>query len=300
MSPRGSATKEILGAHLVVTEPRRRLVSLPPVRLLNPAFAVAEAVWILSGSDEAWIFDYNRRLIEFTDQGVLRGAYGPRMRKWRGAVDQVDQVRRLLLKEPDSRRALIQLYDPTLDASSNKDIPCTLNFRFFLREGRLQMHTTMRSQDLWLGFCYDLYTFSILHELMAHWIGADLGEYHHYVDSLHLYAEHWEKAAALPGDPPRSPLSLPLTLAWVDFDATLNHIRTDGSTHPGWNQFSQVMNSYRLWKTGRRQEARQTAHTIPGDLGESLNTWYAHLAERASERRDDAGTRDPRAVFGNA
>ncbi|WP_234401954.1 thymidylate synthase [Thermobifida halotolerans] len=205
VSPRGSATREVLGAHLHLRDPRRRLVSLPPVRIPNPAFAVAEAVWILSGSDDAWIFDYNRRLTEFADDGVLRGAYGPRLRRWRGAVDQLDRVRRLLLEDPDTRRAVIQLYDPGRDSVLNKDVPCTLGFRFLLRDGRLRMHTTMRSQDLWLGFCYDIFTFSVLHELMAHWVGAELGEYHHQVDSLHLYAKHWDAAARLPVDPAPHP-----------------------------------------------------------------------------------------------
>ena len=39
--PRGFATREVLGAHLELTDPRRRFVDLPPVRVINPAFAVA-------------------------------------------------------------------------------------------------------------------------------------------------------------------------------------------------------------------------------------------------------------------
>jgi thymidylate synthase len=158
VSPRGMATIEVLGAHLCLTNPRRRLIDLPPARVINPAFAVAETVWILSGSDDPWIFQYNRALTRYTDDGRLQGAYGPRMRRWRGQVDQLDQVRRTLTRDPDSRQAVIQLFDPERDTCGHRDVPCTLNYRFFLRGGRLQMHTTMRSQDLWLGFPYDLFT----------------------------------------------------------------------------------------------------------------------------------------------
>ena len=49
------------------------------------------------------------------------------------------------------------------------------------------MHTTMRSQDLWLGFCYDIFTATVLQELLAGWLGAGLGRYGLCVDSLHLY-----------------------------------------------------------------------------------------------------------------
>jgi thymidylate synthase len=89
-------TVEMLGAHLCLTDPRRRFLDLPPVRLLNPAFAVAEAAWILSGSDEEWIYQYNQRLADYADDDRLMGAYGPRLRCWRGVVDQLDQVRGLL------------------------------------------------------------------------------------------------------------------------------------------------------------------------------------------------------------
>lgn len=93
-------TTEVLGAHLCLTNPRSRLVDLPPARVINPAFAVAETLWILSGSDDPWIFQYNRALTRYTDDGGLQGVYGPRMRRWRGRIDQLDQVRRLLDRDP--------------------------------------------------------------------------------------------------------------------------------------------------------------------------------------------------------
>jgi thymidylate synthase len=36
-------------------------VDVPPARVINPAFAAAEAAWILSGSDDPWIYLYNER-----------------------------------------------------------------------------------------------------------------------------------------------------------------------------------------------------------------------------------------------
>jgi len=115
-------------------------------------------LWILSGSDDPWIYRYNRALVEYTDGGVLRGAYGPRIRRWRGRVDQLDHVRRLLRRDPDSRQAVIQVYDPVKDTRGYRDVPCTVSYRFFLRSGRLRMHTTMRSNDVWLGLPYDQLT----------------------------------------------------------------------------------------------------------------------------------------------
>ena len=40
-APRGIPTLEVLGASLCLRSPRRRLVDVPPARVINPAFAAA-------------------------------------------------------------------------------------------------------------------------------------------------------------------------------------------------------------------------------------------------------------------
>ncbi|MBT2478367.1 thymidylate synthase [Streptomyces sp. ISL-94] len=278
VKPRGMATTEVIGAHLTLTDPQRRLVSLPPVRILNAAFAAAETVWILSGSDDPWIYTYNQRMAQYADDGRLRGAYGPRMRAWRPGHDQLDHVRRTLLADPDSRRALIQLYDPDRDIPNHSDVPCTLGYRFYLREGRLEMHTTMRSQDLWLGFCYDLFTATILHEQMAHWIGVELGHYHHHVDSLHLYEDNVPEARRLPADPAPSRAMGPLAVRWEDFDPMLAGVAVGAVPVGAWEEFGRVMHSYRVWKGGDRADARGMVAGRGGVLTEGLDNWYSKLA----------------------
>lgn len=281
VAPRGMPTRELLGVHLQLRHPRRRLVSVPPARILNPAFAAAETVWILSGSDAPWIYAYNQRLAEFADDGVLRGAYGPRLRRWGGGLDQLDRVSRLLEADPDTRRAVIQLYDPARDKNVHKDVPCTLGYRFYLRSGRLDMHTSMRSQDLWLGFGYDMFAATVLHELMAGWVGAELGDYHLHVDSLHLYDEHLATAASLPGVIEASPIISPLTVSWPDFDPVLQKvIAGDPVDHAGWHQVGEVLRAYRLWKSGDRADARDVADRTAGPLAEVLRMWFCRLAER--------------------
>ncbi len=284
VSPRGMTTTEILGAHLCLTEPRHRLVDLPPARVINPAFAVAEALWILSGSDEPWIFDYNRALTRYTDDGRLQGAYGPRMRRWGGRIDQVDHVRRLLARDPDSRQGVIQLFDPERDNRGHRDVPCTLGYRFFLRSGRLHMHTTMRSQDLWLGFPYDIFAATLLQELMAGWLGVALGEYHHHVDSLHLYAQHLPDALTLPTLTDPSPAMPDTGVGWDDLPAMLSEViagRAPATAGHTWQMFAAVMAGYRDWVGGDRDRARAAASTTPGVLGRALERWYDHLVSSA-------------------
>ncbi|WP_216893425.1 thymidylate synthase [Nocardia alni] len=292
VSPRGMPTREVLGAHLHLRDPRRRLVDLPPGRLLNPAFAVAETLWILSGSDDPWIFRYNRNLTRYTDDGRLQGAYGPRMRRWHGRIDQLDRVRDLLSRDRDSRQAVIQLFDPEQDTRGHRDVPCTLNYRFFVRDDRLHMHTTMRSQDLWLGFGYDIFAATILQELLAGWLDVELGEYHHVVDSLHLYDKHLAGAGEIPCTPEASELMSPISVDWAQFDTVLAATvagRDPAIECPIWTTFAAVMASYSQWSAGERSRAREQATQVPSELGRALERWLDHLATQVEPTGDTVG-----------
>lgn len=292
ISPRDMPTREVLDVHMRLSDPRARLLCAPPARVLNPAFAVAETVWHLSGTDAPWIFTYNGRLREFADDGVLRGAYGPRMRNWGGKVDQLANVVNLLRDDPDSRRALIQLYDPAQDAEGHKDVPCTLCFRFHLRAGRLHMSTTMRGQDVWIGLPYDLFFFTTLHELVAGWLDAQPGEYHHHVSSLHIYDRDLEQAEALSEVNVGEEMP-PLATPWKGFDELLAQVQIgEPVAHPGWQAMGETMRSYRLWKDGQRDMAWRVADACDGPLGEALITWYAKLGKRSAQQTTSAtGTR---------
>jgi thymidylate synthase len=285
-APRGLATTEVLGATLTLTDPRRRLVDLPPARVINPAFAVAEAMWILSGSDDPWIYLFNEKLADYADDGRLMGAYGPRLRRWHGTTDQLAQVRQALTADPGTRRAVIQLYDPEADALGHKDVPCTLGYRFFLRDGLLHMHTTMRSQDLWLGFCYDIFTTTILQELLAGWLGAGLGSYRLSIDSLHLYDHDILSANRVPATPGPGPQMAPLITPWETLDDVLAAVIAGTPLRePGLAELSCVLASYRSLKAGDPDVAAEAAASHDGPLASALRRWY----QRADASRQAAG-----------
>jgi thymidylate synthase len=290
VSPRGMATREILDVHLRVSRPRARLVHLPPTRVINPAFAAAETVWILSGSDEPWIYAYNDRLRHYTDGGLLLGAYGPRMRGWGGHVDQLRRVIEILREDPDSRRAVIQLYDPARDASGHRDVPCTLGYQFHVRDGRLHMSTDMRSQDAWIGMPYDMFTTTVLQELMAGWLGRETGDYRHNVGSLHIYERDLPQPMAVK---PPAPLEMPpMAVPWEEFDSVLACILAGITTgHTGWDAIGAAMRSYLAWKNDEPSEAMRLAEQVEGPLGQAPDTWYQRLSSR---RRTAAATKRAR------
>src|SRR5690606_23614249 len=73
-----------------------------------------------------------------------------------------------------------------------KDIPCTLTWKFYARNGKLNMCVDMRSNDLVLGMPYDIFAFTCIQRLIANELGVDVGDYVHTVGSLHLYEKHYE------------------------------------------------------------------------------------------------------------
>ena len=163
-------------------------------------------------------------------------------------------------------------------------MPCTLGHRFYLRDGALHMHTGMRSQDLWLGFPYDVFTNTTLRELLAGWLDVAIGEYHHHVDSLHLYDHNHVDAAAL-SEPSASPRMLDLRTDWASLPDLLDGViagTPSATVGPGWREFARVLASYRAWTGGDRTNATDLARYGDGPLLDALRRWYAHLRARSA------------------
>lgn len=190
---RAGDTFELLHAVLEIDDPRQRwILSRRPA--INPAFAIAECVWILSGSNDAGVLNYwFPGLPEFRGKSPeYSGAYGYRLRKHFG-IDQVHRACEALAADPASRQVVLQLWDgpsdlPLADGRPRcADVPCNVVSLLKVRDGRLEWTQVMRSNDVHRGLPYDLVHFTVLQEVMAGWLGLEVGGYHHWSDSLHVY-----------------------------------------------------------------------------------------------------------------
>jgi thymidylate synthase len=91
-----------------------------------------------------------------------------------GSLDQFRECFSRLRDDPDTRQAVVIIHNPIYDWSTrSKDLPCTLAFQFLLRDKKLDMIATMRSQDAWWGFVYDTGEFQWFQEIMAGWLGVN-------------------------------------------------------------------------------------------------------------------------------
>ena len=106
---------------------------------------------------------------------------------------QLDEVVSLLKDNPKTRQAAISIYDCKEYPMYDYDTPCTYAVQFTIVDNKLNMCVTMRSNDLWYGFCNDQYCFSRLQLLVADELEIRLGTYFHFAHNLHLYNNIIEK-----------------------------------------------------------------------------------------------------------
>jgi thymidylate synthase len=183
--PSRGPARELTGILLELGDPRARL-SRSETR--GKVFSsLGELCWYLAKSDllefiAYYISDYKQN----ADGNQLLGAYGPRLFEWKGG-DQLGTVTALLKRRLDSRQAVIQLFDASDILAAHKDIPCTCTLQFMLRGDRLHLFTHMRSNDVFLGLPHDVFSFTMIHEIVARELGVEVGSYKHAVGSLHLY-----------------------------------------------------------------------------------------------------------------
>ena len=101
--------------------------------------------------------------------------------------DQIGYIINLLKNEPDTRQAVITILDMKEHDEFTFDTPCTYAIQFTIVHGRLDMCVTMRSNDLWYGFCNDQYQFSMLQEMISLELEIESGAYYHFAHNMHLY-----------------------------------------------------------------------------------------------------------------
>lgn len=199
-NPRGQATSEIENATVVIRDPSRAWPN-GINRKYGRAIAAAEAMCLVGGvGDPQLMCEVGANFKRFLDGGQLHGAYGPRVRA------QMENVCEKLRDDPDTRQAIVQVWDARYDMAgwTPKDLPCTLSFGFAIFDGKLEMTTTMRSNDVWWGVAHDFPMFTCLQQTVASAIGRDVGPYTHQAYSLHLYDRDLEAFEALraPVEPP--------------------------------------------------------------------------------------------------
>ena len=183
-------TKALFNVGFTLENPSKKNINvLNPDRKFNLEYAEAEWQWYLSGDPSIdKLGEINGSIppiwetMADSDRQV-RSNYG-----WQWERNhQLDKVVAMLKSNPETRQAVISIYDGKEISTYRKDTPCTYAVQFTILDNKLHMAVLMRSNDLWFGFCNDQYCFASLQELVAERLSIGLGTYYHFAHNLHLY-----------------------------------------------------------------------------------------------------------------
>ena len=160
---------------------------------------------------------------------------------------------------------------------SSEDVPCNVSSHLMIRQGCLEWLQVMRSNDLIWGTPYNFVQFTSIQEIVAGWLGVEVGNYVHVSDSLHVYQRHWayldEMALDIGLDLPRNRVDL----------------RIEG--YDQWEQaFGLVADAaVKLSKGASPEEAQRIVDRVD-DLPVGYREWIALLATESLRRggHDDA------------
>ncbi len=188
-------------------------------RKVWPKAIFAELLWILSGSTN--VKDLEKlgsniwskwRSEEFERKhGYIEGALGPiygfqlryfggqygtgSQNEWNeygyGGFDQLTHMVDTLKSEPNSRRILIDLWNPA-DAQVSVLAPCHYSLQVDLTEGILSAKLVQRSGDYPIGIPANIQFYSALIYMLAQQVGAKPGEFVHSVTDAHIYKNQVE------------------------------------------------------------------------------------------------------------
>lgn len=231
LSPTKGDITELSGVLLKIANPRTRLSRTETRSTLFTCFG--ELLWYLAGSNQlSFIRYYIPRYSEYSDDNkTIYGGYGPRM-CGPGKHNQIATIIELLKKKRESRQAVVQLFNASDILKAHKDIPCTCSLQFMVRRGRLELFVNMRSNDAYMGLPHDVFSFTMLQEIVARALGVELGTYKHAVGSLHLYddkrsaaeqylAEGWQSTVPMPPMPVGDPF--PALKVLLDAESTIRN-----------------------------------------------------------------------------
>jgi thymidylate synthase len=181
-------TKAMFNVGFYIENPLHRDIPAT-VRKWSYDYALAEWEWYLSGDPKiSKLGELHGKVPEIWKRmadtsGRVNSNYGYQWQR----NDQLDYVINLLKNNPDTRQATISIYDGKEHDKYSTDTPCTYAIQFTILHGKLDMCVTMRSNDLWYGFCNDQFQFSKLQEMISKELKIPMGIYYHFAHNLHLY-----------------------------------------------------------------------------------------------------------------
>lgn len=171
----------------------------------------SELLWFISGStnindlkaiypqNRIWDGNYQdyvkRRGLDSTSHdGDMGRVYGSQWRRWETVngrrIDQLQEAIDTLTANPNSRRIIVNAWNPGEVATDEVALPpCHNFFQFYVAQGKLSLHMYQRSADMFLGVPFNIASYSLLLHMIAHLTGLKAHEFIHTMGDAHIYLD---------------------------------------------------------------------------------------------------------------
>jgi thymidylate synthase len=173
---------------------------------------IHELLWFLSGDTNIRYLKENGVSIwdEWADEnGDLGPVYG---KQWRhfpallptgqtqngvplfraGGCDQIADLIRNIKTSPDSRRLIVSAWNPA-ELADMALPPCHTMWQVRVINGRMHLQLYQRSADMFLGVPFNIASYALLLQMLAHVTGYVAGDFVHSIGDAHIYSNHMDQ-----------------------------------------------------------------------------------------------------------
>ncbi|MCB0529781.1 MAG: thymidylate synthase [Saprospiraceae bacterium] len=172
---------------------------LVTTKKIHTKSVIHELLWFLKGDTNVRYLQENGVSIwnEWADErGDLGPVYGKQWRSWAApdgrTIDQIEEALDTIRHNPDSRRIIVSAWNPA-DLPDMALAPCHCLFQFYVADGRLSCQLYQRSADVFLGVPFNIASYALLTQMMAHVCDLRPGEFIWTGGDTHLYLNHLEQ-----------------------------------------------------------------------------------------------------------
>lgn len=131
-----------------------------------------------------WKYTYHDRMVNYPTEAVDNCI--PTFH-----FNQIDFVINELKRNPSSRRAVIQVRNPSIDAFSD-DPACLQHIQYLIRNNKLECKVLFRSNDACKATFMNAFALICLQERIANELGVEVGSYTHRANSFHCYKQDYD------------------------------------------------------------------------------------------------------------
>ncbi len=166
---------------------------------------IYELLWFLSGDTNIAYLKENGVSIwdEWADEnGDLGPVYGHQWRHFPALeptddpalfrareIDQITQLIEMIRKSPDSRRLIVSAWNPG-DVPEMALPPCHTLWQIRIIGRKMHLQLYQRSADMFLGVPFNIASYALLLEMLAHVTGYEAGDFVHTLGDAHIYSNH--------------------------------------------------------------------------------------------------------------